>query len=137
MSLVNLAITSYKILLISPRAWLRSLLFTSRRFTFVSQKGKIMTHTVYLEFDCAESKGVEFLDVLLPALADTRAFEGCVSVETFINADAPDTVFLWEKWEERSNQEAYMVWRVETGLLDLIGPFMAGPPKIAHLEAKD
>jgi len=112
-------------------------IYLATLYLYESERKKIMTHTVYLEFDCAEGKGVEFLDVLLPALADTRAFEGCISVETFVNADAPDTVFLWEKWEERSNQEAYMVWRVETGLLDLIGPFMAGPPKIAHLEAKD
>tara|TARA_B110000014_G_C20088344_1_gene569500 strand:- start:1178 stop:1468 length:291 start_codon:yes stop_codon:yes gene_type:complete len=96
-----------------------------------------MSHTVYLEFDCTESKGADFLEVLLPALSDTRAFEGCISVETFVNADAPDTVFLWEKWETRSNQEAYMQWRVETGLLDLIGPFMAGAPRIAHLTSKD
>ncbi len=96
-----------------------------------------MTHTVYLEFKCSEGKGQDFLDVLLPALADTRSFEGCVSVETFVNADAPDTIFLWEKWQARENQEAYMNWRVETGLLDLIGPFLDGFPTVAHLEAKD
>ena len=137
MSLVNLAITSYLSYLFHFVHDLRVCYLSRDVLPLCVRKEKIMTHTVYLEFDCAEGKGVEFLDVLLPALADTRAFEGCISVETFINADAPDTVFLWEKWEERSNQEAYMGWRVETGLLDLIGPFMAGPPKIAHLEAKD
>lgn len=96
-----------------------------------------MTHTVYLEFKCLDGKGVEFLEVLLPSLSDTRAFSGCLSVETYSNSDAPDTVFLWEKWSERSDQEAYMNWRVETGMLDLIGPFMAGPPSIVHLNAED
>ena len=96
-----------------------------------------MPHTVYLEFKCLEGKGAEFLEVLLPSLSDTRAFEGCLSVETYSNSDAPDTVFLWEKWAERSDQEAYMNWRVETGMLDLIGPFMAGPPSIVHLHAED
>ena len=76
-----------------------------------------MPHTVYLEFKCLEGKGAEFLEVLLPSLSDTRAFDGCLSVETYSNSDAPDTVFLWEKWAERSDQEAYMNWRVETGML--------------------
>ena len=96
-----------------------------------------MAHTVYLEFKCTEGKGKEFLEVLLPALTHTRAFSGCISVETYSNSDAPDTVFLWEKWESRSDQEAYMTWRVETGMLDLIGPFVAGPPSIVHLDAED
>ena len=39
--------------------------------------------------------------------------------------------------EVGSDQEAYMNWRVETGMLDLIGPFMAGPPSIVHLHAED
>jgi len=30
-----------------------------------------------------------------------------------------------------------MNWRVETGMLDLIGPFMAGAPSIVHLNAED
>ena len=51
-----------------------------------------MSHTVYVEFKCLEGKGSEFLDVLLPALSDTRAFEGCESVETFVNMEATDTV---------------------------------------------
>jgi quinol monooxygenase YgiN len=96
-----------------------------------------MAHTVYLEFKCIEGKGREFLEVLLPSLSDTRAFEGCLSVETYSNIDSPDVVLLWEKWMNRSNQEAYMNWRVETGMLDLIGPYMAGPPSIIHLNSED
>tara|TARA_Y100001970_G_scaffold165764_1_gene202667 strand:- start:8955 stop:9245 length:291 start_codon:yes stop_codon:yes gene_type:complete len=96
-----------------------------------------MSHTVYVEFKCLEGKGPDFLDVLLPALSDTRAFEGCESVETFVNMEATDTVILWEKWSDRSAQEAYLQWRVETGMLDLIGPFMAGAPAFIHLDPKD
>ena len=47
-----------------------------------------MSHTVYLEFKCLEGKGAEFLEVLLPSLSDTRAFDGCLSVETYSNSDA-------------------------------------------------
>ncbi|MBJ69548.1 MAG: antibiotic biosynthesis monooxygenase [Actinomycetota bacterium] len=96
-----------------------------------------MSHTVYVEFKCQEGKGSDFLDVLLPALADTRAFDGCESVETFVDMGNEDTVILWEKWRDRSAQEAYLGWRVETGMLDLIGEFMAGPPAFVHLDPKD
>ena len=72
-----------------------------------------MSHTVYVEFKCLEGKGPDFLDVLLPALSDTRAFEGCESVETFVNMEATDTVILWEKWSDRSAQEAYLQLRID------------------------
>ncbi len=84
-----------------------------------------MSHTVIVEFPCQEGKGAEFLPVLLGALADTRAYEGCESVETYTDADNPDQVILWEKWAQRANQESYIGWRMETGLLDAIGPFLS------------
>lgn len=96
-----------------------------------------MSHTVMLDFNCAEGKGPEFLAMLLPALPDTRAYEGCEAVETYVDDANPDRVILWEKWAQRSNQEAYLAWRAETGMMDAIGPFMAAPPAIIHLDAKD
>ena len=57
-----------------------------------------MSHTVILEFKCNEGVGPGFLEMLLGALADTRAFEGCENVETYTDADDPDRIVLWEKW---------------------------------------
>ncbi len=96
-----------------------------------------MSHTVLVEFPCAPGKGAEFVEILLSALADTRAFEGCERVETYLDQDNPDLVILWEKWAARENHETYLAWRVETGLLDLIGPFMAGELRVVHLSAAD
>ena len=96
-----------------------------------------MSHTVIVEFPCLPGAAAGFLEILLPALADTRAFEGCERIETYIDQDNPDLVFLWEKWAARANQEAYLGWRIETGMLDLIGPFMAGELRVAHLLAAD
>ena len=56
-----------------------------------------MSHTVILEFKCNEGGGPGFLEMLLGALADTRAFEGCENVETYPDADDPDRIVLWEK----------------------------------------
>ena len=96
-----------------------------------------MSHTVMAEFTCAEGKGPEFVAMLLPSLADTRAYEGCELVETYVDDANPDRIILWEKWAERANQEAYISWRIETGMIDAIGPFMAAPPTFTHLDAKD
>lgn len=96
-----------------------------------------MSHSAKVEFTCKEGKGAEFLAALLPALAETRAYEGCESVETYTDADNPDLIVLWEKWAKRENQEAYLNWRVETGMIDMIGPFMAAPPSFVHLTPQD
>ena len=96
-----------------------------------------MSHNVIVEFNCAEGKGGEFLGALIPALVETRAYEGCESVETYADNANPDRIILCEKWAQRSNQEAYLNWRVETGMLDMIGPFMAAPPTFTHLDAKE
>ena len=96
-----------------------------------------MSHTVIAEINCQEGIGGTFLSGLLPALAETRAFQGCESVETYTDADSPDRIFLWEKWATREDQEAYLAWRVETGMIDQMAPAMASPPRFLHLTRED
>ena len=96
-----------------------------------------MSHTALAEFACQAGKGAEFLDLLLPALADTRAFKGCEMIETYTDQDNPDLIVLWEKWATRGDYEAYLAWRLENGMLELIGPFVAGPPRFVHLSTAD
>ncbi|HJP15847.1 MAG TPA: antibiotic biosynthesis monooxygenase [Acidimicrobiales bacterium] len=96
-----------------------------------------MPHTSMAYFPCKEGVGTELLSVLLVALADTRAFEGNVSIETYVDQDNPDRIFLWEKWETRENYEAYLAWRMETGMMDMLGPLLDGSPEFIHLGAQD
>lgn len=98
---------------------------------------QVMSHTVIAEFNCHEGIGELFLSGLLPALAETRAFEGCESVETYTDADDPNRIFLWEKWTTRENHEAYLAWRVETGMIDQMAPAMASPARFIHLSRED
>ena len=55
-----------------------------------------MPHTVMAEFHCNEGMGELLLPGLLESLSETRAFEGCESVETYVDQDDPDRVYLWE-----------------------------------------
>ncbi len=97
-----------------------------------------MSHSALALFPCNPGKGEEFLGILMPALADTRAFEGCESIETYVDQDNPDHVYIWEKWASRENYEAYLAWRLESGMLDLLTPFMAPAAfRAIHLGPKD
>lgn len=61
-------------------------------------------------------------------LPDTRAYAGCESVDVVRDMDNPDTVILVEQWGARSDHEAYMAWRTETGALAAMAEVMAEPP---------
>ncbi len=93
-----------------------------------------MSQTVHAVFPCREGQGAGLLETLKTALVDTRAFDGCESIEVFTDADNPDTVVLWEHFETRAHHEAYLAWRVETGLLDMLAPILAGDLQVTYLD---
>lgn len=96
-----------------------------------------MSHTVIAEFHCNEGMGEFLLPGLMEALSETRAFDGCESVETYIDEDNPDRVYLWEKWAERKNYDAYIAWRIETGMLENLAPVLIKPMTPTHLSLQD
>ena len=59
------------------------------------------------------------------ALPDTRAYEGCLSVDTYID-ESTNTVHLIEDWESLDDQAKYLNWRIETGLLTNLDPILEG-----------
>jgi quinol monooxygenase YgiN len=93
-------------------------------------------HKVILFFHCQPGKGIELLDIFSIALVETRAYDGCISVETFVDADHPDLVMLFEEWDTRTHNDRYMAWRIETGLAEMLQPILAGPLEIHHLEPR-
>ena len=96
-----------------------------------------MSQTVHALFPCQAGKGVELLSILRSAqgLTATRAFEGCESIEAYTDADNPDNIVLWEKFATRANHEAYLAWRIETGLLDALGSILASDLQVTYLDA--
>ena len=89
---------------------------------------------VTLLFKCQPGKGQELLAALTAALVDTRAYDGCISVDTYVDADNPDVVMLFEEWESRAQNERYMGWRMETGLVDMLMPILGAPLEIYYFE---
>ena len=67
----------------------------------------------------------DYLNILKGALVETRAYKGCRSVTTLVDQET-SSIVLVEEWDSAEDQQAYIAWRVETGLIDAIAPFMQG-----------
>jgi len=89
-----------------------------------------MSVTVTVLFPTKAEESDNFWNALIGVLPETRAYDGCISVSTHRDLDDASKIFLIEVWETREQQGKYLAWRVETGLMDAIGPMLAGagPP---------
>jgi quinol monooxygenase YgiN len=84
-----------------------------------------MSVMVILEMPVKPDMLEDYLNILKGALVETRDYEGCRSVTTLVDQET-SSVVLVEEWDSVEDQQAYMAWRVETGLIDAIAPFMQG-----------
>ena len=67
----------------------------------------------------------DYLNILKGALVETRSYKGCRSVTTLVDQET-SSIVLVEEWDSAEDQQAYIAWRVETGLIDAIAPLYAG-----------
>ena len=65
-------------------------------------------------------------------LAKTRAFGGCRRIETLTGQDS--VIVLYEEWESVEHHQAYVGWRMENGLVDLLEPWLAAPLEIVYFD---
>ena len=87
-----------------------------------------MKNLVIVSFP-AKPEALETLrEAMRRALPDTRSFEGCLSVDTYIE-ESTNTIHLIEDWETLGDQEKYLKWRIETGLLTDLDPILEGGAK--------
>ena len=82
-----------------------------------------MKNLVIVSFPAKEGRLDDLKETLKSALPDTRSFDGCISVDTYIE-DSTNTVHLIEDWESLDHQSVYLNWRIETGLLDILEPLL-------------
>ena len=92
-----------------------------------------MKNLVIVSFPAKEGKLEDLKETLKAALPDTRSFDGCITVDTYIE-DSSNTIHLIEDWESLEHQAKYLNWRIETGLLDVLEPLLNGGA--AGLKAK-
>ena len=82
-----------------------------------------MKNLVIVSFPAKEGMMDNLKETLKVALPETRSFDGCISVDTYIE-ESTDTILLIEDWESLEHQAKYLNWRVETGLLDVLEPLL-------------
>ena len=82
-----------------------------------------MSVMITLEMPVKPDMLEECLDILKGALVETRSYKGCRSVTTLVDQET-SSILLVEEWDSVEDQQAYIGWRVETGLIDAISPFM-------------
>ena len=96
-----------------------------------------MTCTVLLEVTAQEGKGDALVDMFRNILGDTRAFDGCESIEVIRDLESPDSVTLIERWASREHYDAYFNWRQESGTLAALAELLAAPPAKRYFETQD
>ena len=84
-----------------------------------------MSGLVNLEIPVKKERIEDFFDYLRDILVDTRAYEGCIRLDTYHEMEN-SKVLLIEEWEKIENQESYMQWRIETGLVEALTEFLDG-----------
>ena len=90
---------------------------------------------VSVEFSLQAGKQKEFLDVFSNVLPYTRAYDGCIKVETYAE-DNGSSIILIEECETKEYHKAYFQWGIDTGILDATSPFVSAPPEIKYSEIR-
>ena len=82
-----------------------------------------MAALVVKNFKAADGKFEALGNFFKDVLGDTRAFEGCLKVDVYVDESA-STYTLIEEWETFSAHDNYVRWRTERGDLDETGDLL-------------
>ena len=96
-----------------------------------------MAVTVTLEFSVVFERADEFKILLRELLRDTRSYEGCLKVEVYQGHDNPGIIYLVEDWESTVHQQKYQAWRDESGIAEVVGPFLVEEPRFNYFDKQD
>ena len=89
-----------------------------------------MTCQVILEFKAKKDAIEGIRSFLREILPDTRGYDGCVGLNITQNQDDPTAFAVVEQWNTRKQYEAYLQWRINSGVMDKLAAMMDGAPSI-------
>jgi quinol monooxygenase YgiN len=87
-----------------------------------------MPVTVILELRVKPEAVPTARDVMRRALKDTRAFEGNLGIDVFVDQDDETHWIVNEVWESVEHDEAYRAFRAGEGKITQLPPLLAAPP---------
>ncbi len=96
-----------------------------------------MAETVTLMFSVKPERADEFKSLLKELLPATRAYEGCLNVDVYQDQDDSGSICLVEDWETKAHQQKYQAWRDDSGIAEVVGPFLAGEVRFNYFDKQD
>ncbi len=64
-------------------------------------------------------------------MPETRKYKGFIDIKIHKNI-ADNTFVLYEEWETTQHYEAYLKWRTDTGVMEILGSTFVSPPNIRY-----
>lgn len=95
-----------------------------------------MSVAVIAVFPVHPDKIDEFFTFFREVLPDTRSFDGCELLETFVDQADPGRVVLWERWPTKEHHRRYLAWRNQSDLGEKLSPYLSGRPTFTYLDAR-
>lgn len=71
--------------------------------------------------------------MLTSVLNQTRAFDGCLGVEVYVDAEDPTHYVALEHWESAEHDAAYRAWRATPEGASALGDIVAARPTLTNL----
>ena len=93
-----------------------------------------MAVRVVVEAKAKPGTGNELVGFFRSILAETRAHDGCMSVDALQNCDDADNVLLAATWETREQYEKYLAWQRERGVSGRLMEHLAETPTIRFFD---
>ena len=110
--------------------------FKTYMITFLLFASCAVTEKMLVEMPVNAETREEFIAALNEVLIDTRAYAGCREAAIWINEQDADKVWIYEEWQTRAHQEAYVAWRGETGNTSHLGPYLNGELRFLWLNER-
>ena len=93
-----------------------------------------MSINVSLDLSVKPERLNEFIGILKEALPDTRKRKGFQSLSVHQDQERQGRIVVWERWDSRPDYESYLNWRMETGFMEALGPFMESDPVFSYFD---
>lgn len=93
-----------------------------------------MAVTILLEVCSEPGKLSDLMKFAISLIPETSRQAGFKSIKLFSDIDRLDTMIAIEEWDSREQYQAYLNWRVETGVIRDMLAMAKGEPSIRFLE---
>jgi quinol monooxygenase YgiN len=87
-----------------------------------------MPITVLLELRFKPESLAEARDVFRRELSKTRAFDGSLAIEVWVDSDDETHWIIYESWASVEADDAYRAFRAGEGKITDLPPLLAAPP---------